>query len=192
MKYVSFFEEQPGQLPAGYRLYSLSWKQRYNARSNNGPPPELAGLRYFVDGPSVIDGPVPHEVQGASFEYLVDDQVHFMRPGSGPGDGGVLRLLLSQRNPSLTRKQFAWHWRNVHAPLALGMQPSYDYYITNIVDEKYPDWDGVLQEWFADEQVFDEHDNGLTGRKLAVAEDYPLFLAPNDVSPQWLGREITT
>jgi hypothetical protein len=99
--------------------------------------------------------------------------------------------LLSVRNPVLTRKQFAWHRRNVHAPLALGMDPSYDYYITNIVDSRHTLRDGLLQEWFADEAVFDDHEQGLTGRKVAVAQDYPLFLAQDVESPQWLGREIS-
>jgi hypothetical protein len=101
----------------------------------------------------------------------------------------VLRLLLSRRNPGLTRREFAWHWRNAHAPLALGLAPSYDYYITNIVHDAHEDWDGILQEWFADEETFDAHEEGLKGRKFAVADDYALFLAPDEESPQWLGRE---
>jgi hypothetical protein len=101
----------------------------------------------------------------------------------------VLRLLLSRRNPGLTRREFAWHWRNVHAPLALGLAPSYDDYSTNIVPDAHEDWDGILQEWFADEETFDAHEEGLKGRKFAVADDYALFLAPDEESPQWLGRE---
>jgi hypothetical protein len=70
------------------------------------------------------------------------------------------------------------------------MNPSFDHYVTNIVLDPASEWDGILQEWFADEAVFDRHDQGLTEHKRIVAEDIPLFVKSVALSPQFLARAI--
>lgn len=141
----------------------------------------------YASGSAPELGPAP---ENSILHLLVEDEVMFSRPGAGPGTGGVMRLLLSVRRPDLSREAFANHWRKVHAPLALERAPHYDHYVTNILDERHQEWDGVLQEWFPDEAAFDEHEQGLTDRKIVVAEDYPLFLDTSFKVPQWLATEI--
>ncbi|MGP6170058.1 EthD domain-containing protein [Microbacterium sp. A196] len=181
MPVFSFLDTRPASLPAGTRLYELT--KRPHATQKNPLPASLDGLTYMADGPKAIDG--------ASLVIPAQDQLMFERDGSGPGRGGVVRLLLNVRKPGLTRDQFASHWRDVHAPLAIGMNPHYDYYVTNISTDPDSEWDGVLQEWFPSHSAFEEHEGGLKNIKKEVADDYPLFLADSAECPQWIGVEVT-
>ena len=127
---------------------------------------------------------------GAAWVLPVDSLVKFTRPGAGPGRGGVVRVLLLRRAAHIDRARFGHHWREVHAPLALRMAPSFDHYLTNVVQDDAAPWDGVLMQWFASEDVFDGHEGGLAAHKAAVAADIPNFVADVAASPQFLGREV--
>ena len=182
MKTLSFFAAKPPSLPPGTALYRLDGKRRYDLTSAGPDFGAIGGMTYFADGPAAP--------AGAKFSFAVDDLLQFSRAGSGPGRGGVLRLLLIKRADGITRPQFARHWREIHAPLAIRNNPSFDHYITNIVLDETSEWDGILEEWFASEEVFDRHDQGLAEHKRAVGEDIPLFVKSVALSPQFLGREI--
>ena len=51
-----------------------------------------------------------------------------------PADG-VTRISFVRRRPGLTRRQFADHWTNVHAPLARRHHPALCRYVQNVVVE---------------------------------------------------------
>ncbi|WP_159078099.1 EthD domain-containing protein [Homoserinimonas hongtaonis] len=180
MTVFSFLESRPASLPEGSRLYSLTFRPHHAQK--NGLPADLASIAYAVDGPEAV--------AGASLVIPAEGQLMFERDGSGPGRGGVLRLLLNIRRPDISREQFAHHWRTVHAQLAIERNPHYDYYITNISTDPASVWDGVLQEWFPSEEAFVIHETGLQNVKKAVSDDYPLFLADSQECPQWLAVEI--
>ena len=182
MKNLSFFAAKPSSLPPGTVLYRLDGKRRYDLHTAAPDFGAIGGMTYFADGPTA-----PH---GANFSFAVDDLLQFTREGSGPGRGGVLRLLFLKRADGITRQQFARHWRDIHAPLAMRHNPSFDHYVTNIVLDEASEWDGILEEWFASEDVFDRHDQGLAEHKRIVGEDIPLFVKSVALSPQVLGREI--
>lgn len=182
MKTLSFLAAKPSNLPPGCELYRLDGKRRYDLHS---VPPDFGAIgemRYFADGPAAP--------AGAAYRFDVDDALQFTRSGAGPGRGGVMRILLIKRADGITRRQFADHWRNIHAPLAIRHKPSFDHYVTNIVLDDASEWDGILQEWFADESVFDGHEQGLAEHKRIVAEDIPLFVKSVALSPQFLGRPV--
>lgn len=180
MKVFSFLDERPEHLPAGTRLYSLEFRPHHKQKF--GLPKGLEHVAFAADG--------PEEIEGSVLTIPAEGELMFERPGSGPGRGGVLRLLLNVRRPDISREQFAHHWRTVHAPLAIGLNPRYDYYITNISQDEQSTWDGVLQEWFPDRETFIEHETGLQNVKKVVANDYPLFLADSAECPQWLAVEL--
>lgn len=182
MKTIGFFASRPASLPPGHALYRLQNKRRYDLTGDAPAHGAIGSMTHFVDGPS----PVP----GAAHQFAVDDALQFTRPGAGPGRGGVMRILLIKRADGITRDRFARHWREIHAPLAIRLNPSFDHYVTNIVLDPASEWDGILQEWFADESVFDHHDQGLAEQKRAVGEDIPLFVKSVALSPQFLGRAI--
>ena len=182
MKVLSFFAAKPSSLPAGTEIYRLDGKRRYDLRA---APPDfgaIGGMTYFADGPAAP--------KGADFSFAVDDLLQFTRPGAGPGRGGVLRVLLIKRADGISRRQFADHWRNIHAPLAMRHNPSFDHYVTNIVLDEACEWDGILEEWFPSEAVFDKHDQGLAEHKRIVGEDIPLFVKSVALSPQFLGHAV--
>lgn len=182
MKVLSFFDRAPAAAPADALLYRLVPKRRYDLRSGAAAGDSLTPFAFLADGPA----PAP----GATAAFAVDDRLEFTRPGAGPGRGGVMRLLFIKRAAGITRAQFADHWRNIHAPLALSMRPSFDHYVTNIVADPASPWDGILQEWFADEHTFDNHDQGLAAHKKAVGDDIPLFVAAVADSPQFLAHQV--
>jgi hypothetical protein len=182
VKSIDFFASKPANVPPGYDLYRLKNKRRYDLRGDAATHGSIGAMTYLSDGPA--------PVLGAAHHFSVDDALQFSRLGAGPGRGGVLRVLLIKRADGITREQFARHWRTIHAPLALRMNPSFDHYVTNIVLDPASEWDGILQEWFADEAVFDRHDHGLVEHKRSVAEDIPLFVKSVDLSPQFLARAI--
>lgn len=140
------------------------------------------GVSVLVDGRDASPG--------ASHAFEVDDRVEFTRDGAGPGRGGVMRLLFLRRADGLSRAEFARHWREVHAPLAIRLRPSFDHYVTNIVLDPASEWDGILQQWFADETVFDTHEQGFDGHKRAVAQDIPSFVRSVQFCPQFVGEEV--
>jgi hypothetical protein len=176
----SFLSELPASKQPGRRLYSLEF--RPHARQQHGLPEPLAGVKFAAEGPEAVEGAV--------LVILAEGQLMFERPGSGPGRGGVLRLLLNVRHPDITREQFATHWRTVHAPLAIERNPRYDYYITSISVDPDSKYDGVLQEWFPSREAFEEHEAGLQDVKKVVSDDYALFLADSQECPQWLATEL--
>lgn len=180
MKSISFFAKEPATSPKGSYAYRLETKQRYDLHSDPPAYGSLGAMTYLVDGASAA--------LGADHHFPVDDALQFSRPGAGPGRGGVMRLLLIKRADGMTRSQFARHWRTIHAPLAIRMNPSFDHYVTNIVLDPTSEWDGILQEWFADEAIFDRHEQGLAEHKRVVAEDIPLFVKSVARSPQFLAR----
>jgi hypothetical protein len=182
VKSLCFFSSKPAHVPPGHDLYRLENKRRFDLEGDAPARGAIGAAAYLTDGPA----PVP----GAAHQFAVDDALQFSRPGAGPGRGGVLRILLIKRADGITRAQFAQHWRTIHAPLALRMNPSFDHYVTNIVLDPASEWDGILQEWFADEAVFDRHDQGLAEHKRIVAEDIPLFVESVALSPQFLARAI--
>jgi len=53
----------------------------------------------------------------------------------GPPADGVTRISFVRRRPGLTRRQFADHWTNVHAPLARRHHPALSRYVQNVVVE---------------------------------------------------------
>lgn len=180
MKSISFFATAPATPPRESLVYRLEIKQRYDLDSAPPGHGSIGAMTYLVDGPGVVPGAAHH--------FSVDDALQFSRPGAGPGRGGVMRLLLIKRADGLTRPQFAQHWRTIHAPLAIRLNPSFDHYVTNIVLDPASEWDGILQEWFADESIFDHHEQGLAEHKRIVAEDIPLFVKSVAQSPQFLAR----
>lgn len=181
MTVFSFLSERPEHLPTGTRIYSLEFRPHHKQKF--GLPAGLEDVAYAADG--------PEELPGSLLTIPVESQLMFERPGSGPGRGGVLRLLLNVRRPDISREQFAHHWRTVHAPLAIGLNPHYDYYVTNISTAPETAWDGVLQEWFPDLASFTKHETGLQNVKKVVSDDYPLFLADSAECPQWLATELS-
>lgn len=182
MKSIGFFASKPANVPPGCDLYRIENKRRYDLRDAAPEHGSIGAMTYFADGPA----PVP----GAAHQFAVDDALQFSRPGAGPGRGGVMRVLLIKRADGITRERFARHWREIHAPLAIRLNPAFDHYVTNIVLDPASEWDGILQEWFADEAVFDRHDQGLAEHKRVVGEDIPLFVKSVALSPQFLGRAI--
>ncbi len=183
MKFLALHVTRPSNLPQRATLYALTPKKRYDlSRLDAGRDGPFARAAFLSDSPAPVDG--------AFASFPVDDQLQFSRAGAGPGRGGVMRLLFIKRAARLDRAGFARHWREIHAPLALGQRPSFDHYVTNIVADPQCEWDGILQEWFESEDIFDHHELGLAGRKKEVADDIPLFVAAVADSPQFLGREI--
>jgi hypothetical protein len=183
MKFLALHVDRPRNLPAQAALYALTPKTRYE---RSGPCADGGGR--FAEAAFLTDSPVP--IPGAFAAFPVDDRLQFSRAGAGPGRGGVMRLLFLKRAAQLDRQGFARHWRAIHAPLALDLGPSFDHYVTNIVTDAGCEWDGILQEWFASEAMFDHHELGLAGHKKTVADDIPLFVAAVADSPQFLGREL--
>ena len=180
MPVFSFLATRPAELPAETRLYELT--PRPHASQKSPLPEPLRRATYLADGPEAVPG--------AALVVPADGQLMFERAGSGPGRGGVVRLLLNVRKPGITPGQFARHWREVHAPLAIGMHPHYDYYTTNISTDPDGEWDGVLQEWFPTREAFEEHEAGLGDVKKEGSDDYQYFLADSAECPQWIGVEV--
>ncbi|MCX6503420.1 MAG: EthD domain-containing protein [Microbacterium sp.] len=180
MPIFSFLTTKPSTLPEGTRLYELT--PRPHASQKHPLPDDLQRAHYLADGPELLPD--------AELVIPAEGQLMFERPGSGPGRGGVVRLLLNVRKPGISRDQFARHWREVHAPMAIGMNPHYDYYTTNIATDPDSTWDGVLQEWFPSREAFEEHEAGLGNLKKEVSDDYQHFLADSAECPQWIGVEV--
>lgn len=185
MKTFNFFTDLPSRIPETASVYSLEWKHRFDVDASTPIPAQYDGIRFVV----IAD----EEIAGTEFSIPIkDEQLMFAREGAGPGTGGRMRLLLSARKLGLTREEFTQHWRTVHTPMVLASAPYFDCYVSNICDDSYGLWDGVLQQWFADVDSFDAHEAGFTGIKSDIADDYPKFLNSSADCVQWLATEVAS
>jgi uncharacterized protein (TIGR02118 family) len=70
----------------------------------------------------------------------------------GPPAEGVTRISFVCRRPGLTRREFADHWTNVHAPLARRHHPALWRYVQNVVlapvTPGAPEVDGIAELGF--------------------------------------------
>jgi uncharacterized protein (TIGR02118 family) len=81
--------------------------------------------------------------------YRVDERPQW---DHGPPAEGVTRISFVCRRPGLTRREFADHWTNVHAPLARRHHPALWRYVQNVVlapvTPGAPEVDGIAELGF--------------------------------------------
>jgi hypothetical protein len=111
------------------------------------------------------------ELLATSAVYSVDESVVV----AGEADG-VCRVGLVERNASMTRARFWEYWNSRHAPLVLQHGPLFSRYVTNLVLDEGCTVDGIVEQWFPDEQTMREHDRRNAKEKPAIASDIPRFI----------------
>lgn len=111
------------------------------------------------------------------------------------GDGMLKRLVPLVRKVGWTREQFAYHWREKHAPLLKGIKPGPSFYHQLYVNSELrlpsipsldAPIDGFSEYWFADEAHMNAGSATPQGR--AVADDNRAYL---DRSQRFFFDEVT-
>ncbi|MGQ0804194.1 MAG: EthD domain-containing protein [Actinomycetota bacterium] len=166
-----------------------------------GAPPPTADFLYLPieEGVSGRDDPVsaiavyrsedPPLPDGAE-AYRVDEQVQWER-----GDAAVTRISFVRRPRELTHEDFAFHWTQVHAPLARRHHPGICRYVQNVVVHKLtpggPDVDGIAELGFASLDDFRERMYDSPEGQEIIAADVREFI---DVTAGWrmLARPAAT
>ncbi len=157
-----------------------------------GTPPSAADLLYVpveegvsgrADPVTAIavyrsdDTPLPERVEA----YRVDEQVQWDR-----GDAVVTRISFVRRPRELTHEDFAFHWTQVHAPLARRHHPGICRYVQNVVVHKLtpdaPDVDGIAELGFASLDDFRERMYDSPEGQQIIAADVREFI---DVTAGW-------
>lgn len=110
--------------------------------------------------------------------------------------GAVGRVALLRRATTLSRAEFGAYWLRRHAPLAMRHGPLFRRYETLVSADDAdgradgraagPVWDGMVVQWFADRQEWDEHDRLIATEKTAVREDLPRYV---DIAYQFEARD---
>ena len=158
----------------------------------HGAPPATADLLYvpFEEGVSGRDDsvsaiavyrsddvPLPDGAEA----YRVDEQVQWER-----GEAAVTRISFVRRPRGLTHEDFAFHWTQVHAPLARKHHPGICRYVQNVVVHKLtpdaPDIDGIAELGFASLEDFRERMYDSTEGQAIIAADVREFI---DVTAGW-------
>jgi uncharacterized protein (TIGR02118 family) len=103
-----------------------------------GRPEHVGGIAMMRSA-----APVPAGAEA----YEVDE-----RPQWDRGGETVARIAFVRRAPGLSRKEFADHWTNVHAPLARKHHPTLVRYVQNVVIDPVtagaPEVDGIAELGF--------------------------------------------
>lgn len=93
---------------------------------------------------------------------------------------GVKILHPVKRTAGLTPSQFARHWKQVHAPLALRHHPAMQGYVINAVTEREPnsaaEWDGFTESYYASAaEARDRFFDSPEGRRV-ILDDVARFI----------------
>jgi len=86
-----------------------------------------------------------------------------------------VRLGFIVRRSGLSLQDFREHWLERHAPLVMAHTPLFDRYVSNIPPADCP-WDGIVEQWFADESTWLEHDRRILEERPEVRADIPRFV----------------
>lgn len=109
----------------------------------------------FGDEPiRVPDAPLPDDAVCAC---VVDSRAFLKDEELAADPKSVRQLGLTLRNHALSKDEFARHWREVHAPLALGAGPLYFAYTQNVVLGDDVPWDGIGETAYPSIEAAHEH-----------------------------------
>jgi uncharacterized protein (TIGR02118 family) len=128
----------------------------------------------------------PTAVVGATvWAWRVEEHV----PRSGPADGAVVMVSLVRRRPGTTHAEFATHWTERHAPLALrrhvGLLDYRQFVVTeSLAPDAAPEIDGVARLGFASRSDFETRFYDSDEGRAEIKEDVARFIGPP-------GRETT-
>jgi uncharacterized protein (TIGR02118 family) len=119
----------------------------------------------------------PARVPGATvWAWRVDENV----PKPGPRDGAVAMVSLMRRRPGTTPAEFATHWRERHAPLALrhhvGLADYHQYVVTEALTPGVPEIDGVAWLGFVTRADFEERFFDSDAGRAVIMEDVARFM----------------
>jgi hypothetical protein len=95
---------------------------------------------------------------------------------SGAPERGVLAVGLLRRNPAMTRHEFGAHWNGVHAPMVIDAGPLFDGYVTNVATDDVDGWDGLVEQWYRDAEMFARHTSETRAHKPEIVADMERLL----------------
>lgn len=140
-----------------------------------GPPAQLVTIRAAGAADdragAVLDAVAAIAPEATSFAV----REHIALPGPDPAPT-LSRVGLLYRPAGRTVEEFWSHWRGRHVPLVIERRPLFVRYVPNLVLRPAQPFDGVVEQWFADEAAWDEHDRQTREEKPDVAADIPRFI----------------
>jgi uncharacterized protein (TIGR02118 family) len=102
------------------------------------------------------------------------------RPRAGPADCEVAMVSLMRRRPGTTPGEFATHWRERHAPLALrhhvGLADYHQYVVTETLTPDAPEIDGIAWLGFLTRADFDGRFFDSDAGRAAIMADVAQFM----------------
>lgn len=116
---------------------------------------------------------------GASAAVLVDSAQHFGLLTTEPSGDGVHLFGVLKRRVGMSVDEFASHWRDVHVPLTLSLEPQFSSYVTLVVQASRGDfpWDGIVFDLFETAARYDRHLAVESPHKKAAFEDNKEFMS---------------
>jgi uncharacterized protein (TIGR02118 family) len=114
---------------------------------------------------------------GAVWAWRADEHV----PRSGPPGCAVAMVSLMRRSPAMDHGEFAQHWIERHAPLALrrhvGLADYRQYVVTETLTADTPEIDGVARLAFVTRTDFDERFFDSDEGRAEIMADVARFMA---------------
>ena len=109
-------------------------------------------------------------------------------PRQGPGDCAVAMVSLMRRRPRTTPAEFATHWTERHAPLAVrrhvGLADYHQYVVTESLSAEAPEIDGIARLGFVTRSDFETRFFDSDAGRTEIMADVARFMGPR-------GREAT-
>jgi EthD domain-containing protein len=148
------------------------------APSGNGPAdtaPAAAVIAHLDDESLAPDVSARcWEVASKAGAIFVEEHIHTPEPPASH-ISSIVRLGFIVRHAGLSRQDFREHWLERHSPLVMAHTPLFDRYATNIPPADCP-WDGIVEQWFADQSTWLEHDRRILEERPDVRADIPRFV----------------
>ncbi len=178
---------QSHPLPGGYRKGPLVfdgvaeiWVDDKDALRAMAATAQFAAAK--ADEPNFID-------TDALIELVVDE--HVIKDGPEPSDG-IASFGFVRFRPDLEPAEAQRYWREVHGPIAVGIEPLRRYVQSHVRLGAYgpgrrPAWDGLATTWF--DSIDDMRRSATTDAYQATLADGPHLLATAE-TPTILCRQL--
>jgi uncharacterized protein (TIGR02118 family) len=178
-------EPAPEALPPGASRYEISVAEEY---PESGRYPTRAGVTGVVlitagrVGAGLLESAaVDSTVIGA---YRLEERVQWdhERTWQGPLTPGMKQISFVTRKTGLTREEFAAHWNEVHAPLALKHHPTISRYVQNVLIspliEGSPEIDGIAELSYRSYEDWRDRKFDSEEGQAVITADIARFLEP--------------
>jgi uncharacterized protein (TIGR02118 family) len=175
----------PEALPPGTSRYEISLAERYPESSRYPTREGVTGVVLITAG-HLDEGLLEAAARDSTLlgAYRLEERIQwdYERTWHEPRTPGMKQISFVRRKTGLTREEFAAHWNDVHAPLAVKHHPTISRYVQNVLISPLidgsPEIDGVAElSYLAYEDWRDRKFDSDDGQAVITA-DIARFLEP--------------